>query len=122
MEQLLQPAINVGLEESAFWEMTKAEIERYMEGAVWRLKSKAQFDYSLANLIGLSVGRLFGDNGSYPKIQEVYPELFEDDLPEAKEQTEEEIKVTNSVNNFLAFAMAHNAKVKEGVEQLNDDN
>ena len=36
---MLQPAINMGLTELEFWEMTKAEIERYLEGALWRMKA-----------------------------------------------------------------------------------
>lgn len=38
---MLQPAINLGLDEERFWEMTVAEVERYTDGAIWRLKSQA---------------------------------------------------------------------------------
>jgi hypothetical protein len=92
--------------------MTKIEVERYLEGAVWRMKQKAQFDYSLAYLHGAAIARIFDSNNKFPEIQEVYPDLFQ-------VQKAEEVKVdtatTNSVNNFLAFAMKHNAKLK-GVE------
>lgn len=115
--QLLQSAINLGLLEEDFWDMTIAEIERYLEGALWRLKTKAQFDYSLADLVGASVARLFDSNTKYPSIVDVYPQLFEEEL---KEQQELETVTTNSVNNFLAFAMQHNAKMK-GVEETNYD-
>lgn len=110
--EMLQPAINMGLSEFEFWDMTKAEIERYLEGALWRMKAKAQFDYSLADLIGASVNRLFGKDNTYPEIDKVYPHLFEKEIQEAQEQ---ETVTTNSINNFMQFALQHNAKLK-GVE------
>lgn len=106
---LLQPAINVGLNEFDFWEMTVAEIERYLEGALWRIKTKAQFDYSLANLFGASISRLLDSNAEFPPIYQVYPHLFEEEKVEEEKQ---DIAITNSMNNFLAFAMAHNSKLK----------
>ena len=109
---LLQPAINMGLTEFDFWEMTKAEIERYLDGALWRMKTKAQFDYSLADLFGASIARLFNSNNEFPAIYQVYPHLFEEEVIEEEEQ---DIAITNSINNFLSFAMAHNAKLR-GVE------
>lgn len=92
--------------------MTIAEIERYCEGAVWRLKQQAQFDYSLANLVGLSVNRLFDNNSEFPSIEDVYPHLFEKELAEKQK---ENIATQKSINNFMAFAMANNSKLK-GVE------
>lgn len=82
------------------------------------MKQKAQFDYSLAELIGASVARMFDSGNRYPSLYEVYPHLFEEE-----KQEEEEINVatTNSINNFMAFAMQHNAKMK-GVETENYDN
>lgn len=97
--------------------MTVAEVSRYCEGAVWRMKRQAQFDYSLADLIGASIARLLDNNAEYPSIVDVYPHLFEEEI---KEQEETEVTTTNSINNFLAFAMAHNAKMK-GVEKQNYD-
>jgi hypothetical protein len=108
----------VGLEEEKFWNTTVAEIQRYMEGAVWRMKSQAQFDYSLANLIGVSVARIMSKEVEFPPIEQVYPELFE---AVAEEQKQEEIATQNSINHFMEFAMKHNAKMR-GVEKVNNDN
>lgn len=116
---MLQPAINVGLAESDFWEMTKAEIERYMEGAVWRMRMQAQFDYKLADLIGVSVGRLIDNNIEMPEVQRAYSVIFDDETPEAKEEREQTAKMESSINNFLAFANRHNAKLSKGVENNN---
>ena len=90
--------------------MTKAEVERYLQGAVWRMKQQAQFDYSLADLIGVSIARIMDSGNSMPAIYEVYPSLFEE---EKKAEAEQETTTTNSINNFMAFAMAHNARVKK---------
>ena len=119
---MLQPSINLGLDEDRFWEMTVAEIQRYMEGAIWRMKSKAQFDYSLANLIGVSVARIMSNDVSYPQIEEVYPDLFEEEVKEQRRQKEEELVINNSVNNFMAFAMKHNSRLKGSEEIINDSN
>lgn len=110
---LLQPSINLGLLERDFWDMTPGEVERYSKGAVWRLQSQAQFDYSLANLIGVSVGRIMG-GGEYPSIYEVYPELFQEEIEAAeKQRKEEEEAMEKSRNRFLEFALKHNAKMKK---------
>jgi flagellar biosynthesis protein FliP len=118
---LLQPSINLGLTEEAFWNMSVAEIQRFMEGAVWRMKSQAQFDYTLANLIGVSVARIMSKDVSYPQIEEVYPDLFEDIIKQKRQEKEQELKMNNSVNNFMAFAMKHNSRLK-GSEELTNDN
>lgn len=108
----LQPAINLGLLEKDFWEMTIAEIKRYTDGATWRIKSQAQFDYQLANLIGISVARLISENAEYPPIEDVYPNLFDDEMAETRRQIKEEEKIiTDSTNRFLEFAMRHNANM-----------
>lgn len=93
--------------------MTVGEIERYAEGAVWRMKSRAQFDYMLADLIGISMARILGDGVKYPKIEEVYPSLFNDDI---KAEDDVEDRTEASVNNFMEFALQLNARKREGVE------
>jgi len=88
--------------------MTVAEINRYIEGATWRMKARAQFDYTLADLIGISVGRITSSQVTFPSIEEVYPTLFE---AEAKQKAEEEKRLNDSTNRFLEFALKHNAKM-----------
>lgn len=118
-QQLLQPAINMGLSEFDFWNMTKAEIERYIEGAIWRMRSQAQFDYCLADLIGISVARVMSNDVNYPPIEQVYPSLFDDVIKEQKKRQEEEARIQDSTNRFMEFALKHNAKIREGVENKN---
>lgn len=118
-QKLLQPAINMGLSEFDFWNMTKAEIERYLEGAIWRMRSKAQFDYCLADLIGISVARVMSNDVTYPPIEQIYPNLFDQDIKVEKERLEEEVRIQDSTNRFMEFALKHNAKIREGVENKN---
>ena len=102
----------MGLNESDYWNMTIAEIQRWIEGATWRYKSKAQFDYVLADLIGISTARVISKEAKYPDIEDVYPSLFErEEKPIVKDDT-----MTISQNRFLAFAQAHNARIQKGVE------
>lgn len=115
--KLLQPAINAGLSEFDFWNMTVAEVIRYSEGAVWRMKNQAQLDYVLADLIGISVARIISKDAKYPTIEEVYPALFE--LQEEEKQNEIKQQKLNeaSANRFLQFALQHNARMRQGDEQ-----
>lgn len=99
--------------------MTVAEIQRYMEGAVWRMRSQAQFDYTLANLVGISCARIMSNGVQMPPIEEAYPNLFEE---EKAEEVIEDKRMEDSKNRFLEFALRHNARMKKGVEEINDDN
>lgn len=96
--------------------MTKIEVERYLEGATWRMKLQAQFYYSLADLIGVSCARIMSKDVEFPTIEQVYPNLYNPE-PNAQEieVNVEEKDMTASVNRFLEFALAHNAKIKGGV-------
>ena len=94
--------------------MTIAEIDRWMNGATWRLRTKAQYDYILSDLIGVSVSRVMSSEVKLPSIDKVYPELFKD-VVEEKEEPEDDL-TTKSVNRFLARAMAINAARRHSEE------
>lgn len=93
--------------------MTLAEVVRWEKGAIFRLKSKAQFDYILADLIGISVGSKFSDKIEYPTIEKAYSGLFDE---QKEEHNNEEIIAQNNVNRFMEFALKHNAMMKKGEE------
>lgn len=94
--------------------MTVAEVERYAKGALARRKEKAQFDYVLADLIGVSSARVLSKDVTYPSIEEVYPHLFSKTTEEVRQEQAAEIATRNSVNRFLEFAQKHNSKMKKG--------
>lgn len=93
--------------------MSVAEVERYLKGVEWRMKLQAQFDYSLADLIGISVARTISSEAKFPPIEEVYPNLFKKEEQKQVEASKQEIATQNSVNRFLEFAAKHNAKIKK---------
>lgn len=93
--------------------MTLAEVVRWEKGAIFRLKAKAQFDYILADLIGISVGSKFSDKIEYPTIEKAYSGLFDE---QKEEHNNEEIIAQNNVNRFMEFALKHNAMMKKGEE------
>lgn len=84
------------------------------------MKTQAQFDYMLANLIGVSVARVVSKEAKFPSIEKVYPTLFtEEEFSEEKQKLkEEEAMTTNSKNRFLEFALKHNAKLKAKEEEV----
>ena len=72
--------MDYGLTEYEFWDMTLAEIIRYIESQkrkqLIQAKEKASFDYIQAELIGRSISRIYSASATYPAIEEAYPSLF----------------------------------------------
>lgn len=78
------------------------------------LREKATFDYSLANLIGLSVSRLLDSKNKYPPISDAYPSLFEP-IPE------EDLGVQIDMDKMFKFAERLNKKFeKDEGRAIND--
>lgn len=95
--------------------MTIAELERalksYKRKQLEAAKEKASYDYILANLIGKSIARVYSSANTYPEIQEVYPNLFNNEDLEEKRQAK---KAELSALRFRQFADFHNKKFKKG--------
>lgn len=94
--------------------MTPAEIERYIDSRnrvkEQEMKERAIFDYNLANLIGISVSRIYSKSNKFPSIEEAYPTLFK---KEEIEQVKEDKITEQSVANFMAFADNFNSRFRE---------
>ena len=97
--------------------MTIAELIRYVESKkrvqIEQAKEKAIFDYTLANLIGRSIGRLYSSTNQYPTIAEAYPALF---TTEEVEQEVAQRKDELSALRLKQFAQAYNDKHKEAAK------
>lgn len=110
----LDTALDYGITEFDFWNMTLAELERAIESKKrmekLRAQEKASFDYILADLIGRSVGRIYSSATKIPEISEVYPSLFEEKIFEEKKQ---EKQAELSALRFKQFANSYNKKFKE---------
>lgn len=94
--------------------MTLAELERLLDSKRRVLRQEQQqraaFDYTLADLIGRSVARVYNSGNKLPDISEAYPSLFDSqEVQERKEQQRAEL----SALRFRLFAQAHNQRMKE---------
>lgn len=94
--------------------MTLAELIRVVESKkrIYKLQQqeKAVFDYTLADLIGRSIARIYSSTNEIPSITEVYPALFN------KEEVEEKLQEKRNERFALQlkqFAQAHNNRLKE---------
>lgn len=120
----LNAALDSGISELDFWEMTLAEIKRAVDSKVRVDKARAQeratFDYILANLVGVSVSRCIDGKADYPTLEEVYSSLFEEETKakaeekRAKEEEIQAVKDTLSALRFKQYADFHNSKYKGG--------
>ena len=110
----LDNALDFGITEFDFWNMTLAEVERAIESKkrviLANQKSQAMFDYTLALLIGRSVSRIFNSKNEMPTIAAAYPSLFE-----SEENEEEKIKKMDELSaiRFRLFAQSINKKFKD---------
>ena len=94
--------------------MTLAELERAIERKkrvyVTQAKERAAFDYTLAELIGRSVARIYSSSNTMPELAEAYPTLFDTkEIEEAKAQKRAEL----SALRFKQFATSFNSKFKK---------
>lgn len=113
-EKLLPIALEYGIEEIDFWNMTPAEIDRLIRAKkniqLREARERASADYILADLIGKSIARIYSNKNKFPPIEKVYPTLF--DEVEIKQKKQEQ-KDKLSVIRFKQFADAFNKKFKE---------
>ena len=114
----LDTALDIGICERDFWEMTFAEIERAAES--WQRsqkreqQEKARFTYILADLVGHSVSRIYSQNAKMPSLTEAFPSLFEASAEEQEKQAEATAEL--SALRFMQFAQAHNKKKGGAIE------
>jgi hypothetical protein len=117
----LESALDYGIPEVDFWEMTLAELERAISSKK-RIKKqqdqeRAAFNYILADLIGRSVARIYSSSAKLPEITEVYTTIFDNqDYQEKKQEQLGEL----SALRFRQFAQAYNKKFNKEVGKEND--
>lgn len=114
----LEIALDYGISEWDFWDMTIAELDRAIQSKkrVKRIEQqeKATFDYALADLIGRSVSRIYSSANKMPEISEVYPTLFDnEEIQEAKQAKKDQL----SALRFRQFAQAYNKRISKEVSK-----
>ena len=112
---MLERALDYGITEERFWEMTFAEIHREVDSKVrirrLEAQEKATYDYILAQLITKGVSKVLGDKSNYPSIEEAYPGVFDDVIEERKAKVEEQ-RMNLSALRFKQFAQSYNNSLK----------
>lgn len=114
----LKTALDCGISESAYWDMTLAEVIRAVESYNRRHKAaerqQAAFDYILADAVGKSISRIYSSSAKMPKLYELYPALFDSEEIQAQEQAKRD---ELSVLRFKQYAQAHNKRIKGAAEK-----
>lgn len=100
--------------------MTPAEVGRYVESRqrVMRREAKEQAarDWTLADLIGRSVARLYSKDAKMPEIWEAYPALFGEEkqaIEDAREKRRDELSAERFKQFAQSFSKRHNKEVAE---------
>lgn len=108
---MLDNALDVGISEHDFWNMTIAELNRLTASKVRQHKVKAKeqatFNYILAQLVGRAFACNMASEATFPTIEEVYPSLFMD---KEKMQQKHEQQQSLSALRFIQFAESFNRK------------
>ena len=123
IDELLEQCMSIGMSESDFYNSTFKQVKRYAESYNNREKAKmkeqAFFDYQLANMIGTSVARLFSNDVQYPRIEEVYPGIFDDNNTSQEESTNSNVGVDGMTAEEREIEI-NRIKMLEWAKQQND--
>jgi hypothetical protein len=111
---MLNNALDYGITETDFWNMTFAELDRLVASKKrmekFRAQERATYDYILASLIGRAFSAGMDSKAQFPEIHEVYPSLFD---PKEREEQKQEQRNQLSALRFKQFAKSYNQKYKE---------
>lgn len=117
---MLENALDLGISEFDFWNMTFAEIDRLASSKIrqqqYQARERASFDYILASMIGRAFATTMSKDATFPELYEVYPSLFQDEAKERmaqKEREKEEILTELSALRFKQFALSYNKRYEE---------
>lgn len=112
---MLEDALDYGITEEQFWNMTIGEVRR-AAASINRMKrrqaqEKATYDYILANLITKGISKVLGGKEEYPTLEQAYNGLFDDVVAERQAKIQEQ-KINLSALRFKQFAQSYNNNLK----------
>jgi hypothetical protein len=109
-DELLPTALFCNVSVFDFWDMTFGEIvltiQAYNRRKEEEMKAQCISDYNLADLIALSCARLVDKDLKFPKIEQIYPQLFTEKLTEEKKWKVEKARI-------MDFAIVHNGRMNK---------
>lgn len=125
-------AIECGMDEDKFWRSTVGEVKRYIDSYnkkyVENFKQELMLAHLNADLMYLSIGRLFDKDAKYPELMDIYPELFKQELEQREIQREQEAiakrqaDVRENLFNILQHTLVHNKKEESKNEEGSEIN
>lgn len=105
-DELFPFAVEAGIDAREYWLYTISEINMTIEGYHKRLTTKAHMDYKLADLIGISAGRIVSKDIKYPTIEQAYPGL----IAGRSQEDEVNMKALRTKSWLMQYALANNAR------------
>lgn len=112
---MLDNALDLGIYEQDFWNMTIGELDRLVNSRQrvekHRAKERATFDYTLAMLIGRAVTGS-DEEHPFPDLYDVYPKLFEEEKQKIEEERSAQQAQLSAIR-FIQFAESFNKKFAE---------
>lgn len=111
----LNNALDMGITEERFWNMSIAELTREIDSRKRQERDAARetaaHNYILADLIGRSVARLYSSTAKMPTLADAYPSLFNsEEIEEQQQRKKDEL----TIMRFKQFAASHNKKYRGG--------
>lgn len=111
----LENALELGISEREFWQMTIGELARAMAAIKRRRRAdqieRATFDFRQAQAVGHFFAATLNKKNKPPKIEDLYPELFDnDEFRAARDQRRAEAWA----QQFKAFMTASDKRISEG--------
>ena len=117
---MLDVALDCGVKELEFWDMTIGEVDRAIESRNRLIERESQerasFDYMLAQVLSKNISVILTGKGEAPTLQQAYPNLF-DDLLEEQEQKIQQRKDDLSALRFKQFAQSYNSRFNKEVQK-----
>lgn len=108
---MLDNALDCGISEVEFWDMTIGELDRLIKSKQRcdknKAKEKAMFDYTLAILVGRAMST--DEQHPFPELYEAYPGVFVEEIEE-NQKTLQEQHDNLSALRFIQFAESFNQK------------
>lgn len=104
-----------------FWELTIDEIKMFINAHVEKendeFKNACFRDYRHADLVGLSVSRLFSQKNKYPKIDKVYPGMFKEKVDPIQAKIDGFLNAINAHNTFIKLKEMRDAEIQKCIDE-----